>query len=200
MEFALGFLLACTVFHNARSFFKNLASVIGTVGKNFTYAALSDDGISVLADACVTEKLANIAQTCRGFVDTVFAFSRTEGAACNNNLGKRRSKQSVRIVKIHGNFAVGQRLALFRPAENKVIDSFAAQRTCILLAQNKAKSVRNVAFSATVGTQNTRNSVFENQFGFFCKRFEPADFKLCKLHLKDSLSKMANRMNRSEKL
>ena len=84
--------------------------------------------------------------------------------------------------------------------EYKVIDSFAAQRTCILLTQNKAKSVRNVAFSATVGTQNTRNSVFENQFGFFCKRFEPADFKLCKLHLKDSLSKMANRMSRSEKL
>lgn len=173
MEFALGFLLACTVFHNARSFFKNLASVIGTVGKNFTYAALSDDGISVLADACVTEKLANIAQTCRGFVDAVFAFSRTEGAACNNNLGKWRSKQSVRIVKIHGNFAVGQRLALFRPAENKVIDSFAAQRTCILLAQNKAKSVRNVAFSATVGTQNTRNSVFENQFGFLANDLNP---------------------------
>ena len=78
----------------------------------------------------------------------------------------------ILVVKNQRHFAIAQRFARLRSAENHVLHAGAAQRLGALLTKHPAHRVADIAFSGAVGTANRRNAFVEDDLGPLGKRLE----------------------------
>ena len=134
-------LLACAVFDNARRLFKDTAPVLALLGEDFVDSALADDRIALLAHARIAEKLDDILEPARGFVDVVFALAAAIHAPGNHHLGVIHAQRVILVFKDEGNLAIAHALALLRAVEDDVLHLAAAQRLGALLAEHPAHRV-----------------------------------------------------------
>ena len=78
----------------------------------------------------------------------------------------------ILVIENQGNFAVAQRLARLRSAENHVLHAGAAQGLGTLLAQDPAHRVADIAFSGAIGTDDRRDAFIEDDLCPLGKRLE----------------------------
>ena len=134
-------LLARAVFDNARRLFKNAAPVLALLGEDFVDSTLTDDRIALLAHARIAEKLDDILEPTRGFVDVVFALAAAIHAPGNHHLGVIHAQRVILVFKDEGNLAIAHALALLRAVEDDVLHLAAAQRLGALFAEHPAHRV-----------------------------------------------------------
>ena len=145
--------------------------------EDFVDASLTDNRITVLADARVAEQLDDILQAAGGFVDIVFAFTRAVNAAGNHDLGIIHRQGVILVVKDEGYLAIAHALALLGAAENDVFHLSAAQCLRALFAQHPAHRIGQVGFAASVRPDNTRDAFVKDDHRAFRKRLEAVDFQ-----------------------
>ena len=167
--------LAGLVLDDAGGFLKDLAPVLRAHGEYVVDAALADEGIALLADACIAEKVYNIAQTAGRAVEFVLALAAAVDAAGNLDFGKVHRQRLVLVVERQRHFAKRQAAALFRAVENDILHLRAAQRLGTLLAKHPAHRVGDVGLAAAVRADDAGNPVFKCHLHAVRKGLEPVE-------------------------
>ena len=158
--------------HDAGRVLEDQTPVLALPGKDLVDPALPDDGIAFLADTGVPEQVDHVLQAAAAPVQEIFALSAPVHPAGHHDLGVLQGEGMVLVVKNQGYFAVAQRLARLRAAEDHVLHAGAAQGLGALLAQYPAHRVADIAFSGAVGTDNRRYAFIEDDLGPLGKRLE----------------------------
>ena len=160
------------IFHDACRFFENTAAVITFCAQNLINTALSDDGISFSANACIHEQFLNILQSAGSTIDTVFTFTGAEHPSGHLHFTVIQRQFTVLIIDQNGNFRKAQCLSIFRTGKDDILHLIAAQTFCTLFPQYPANSIGNITLAAAIWANDCRHTGIEFQFYFFRKGFE----------------------------
>lgn len=174
---ALCVLFPVAEFGNTCGLFKNFAAVGRFECKNLVDAALPDVGIALAAKAGVHEQFIDVLETGKLLVDIIFAFSGTEIAAGNHDLGRLDAKAGVGIVEHECRFGVADSGAFGCTAEDHVLHLRTAQRAGALLAEHPADSVGYIRFSAAVRADNGSTVAAELQKRLIREGLEALDLQ-----------------------
>ncbi|OPZ22768.1 MAG: hypothetical protein BWZ10_00269 [candidate division BRC1 bacterium ADurb.BinA364] len=182
LELAQSLGAADFVFGNPRRFLEQIAALRRLGVDDRIDLALFQNRIAVGADSGVDEQIRNVAQPAGRLVQQILALAVGEEAARDRHLGKIDRQSAILVVD--GQRDLGQALRLERraAAENDVRHARTAQTAGALLAQDPANGVENIAFSATVGSDNDRNARLKLQRGFRAKGFESLQFEPFEKH------------------
>ena len=172
---ALGVQFAGLVLDDARRLLEDLAPVLRAHGEDVVDAALTDEGIALLADARIAEKVHDVAQAAGGAVELVFALAAAVDAAGDFDFGKIHRQRLVLVVERQRHFAKRQAAALLRAVEDDVLHLRAAQRLGALLAQHPAHRIGDVGLAAPVRADNAGDAVFKCHLHAVRKGLEPVE-------------------------
>lgn len=156
----------------ARRFLENRASVLRLGVHNLVDSALTDNRIAFLCRARAVQKSRKDFHARGLAVKLILAFAVAVKPSCHFHFVAVYVKDAVGVVEGERNLAKGHLPSFIGAAENDVKHLRAAHHFSRLLAENPADSVRNVAFAAAVGADNTRYSLTERYGGFIRKGFK----------------------------
>ena len=182
LELFVRFLLAGLELDDTGGLFKDLPPVLAPAGKNFINTPLADDGIALLADAGVAEKIDDVLQAAGGTVEVIFAFTVAVHPTGDHHLGKVHVQGAVIVFKDEGNLAIAEGLALLGAVENHIGHAGAAQGFGGLLPQHPAHGVADIAFSRAIGPDNAGNPFAKHNFRALRKGLEPIQLQLLQPH------------------
>lgn len=174
---ALRLVFADLVFDDARRLFKHLTAIFGFGGEDLVDPALTDQRITLLANARIPEQIDDIPQAAGGLVQLIFAFAVAIDAPGYAHLGEIHRQRPVLVLKRQRYLAVSQPLALFRSAEDNILHAPAAQAARALLAQHPAHGVGYVRFAASVRPDDAGDPLVKDDLRAVCERLEAVDLQ-----------------------
>ena len=175
--------LAAFVFDNTGSLIEEFAPVFRFVGQNFIDLALSDDGVAFLADSGVIKQLIDITQSALYAVQQIFALAGPVDSSGNRDFLVIHGKLVVRIVQRNCHIGKAQRFSQLCSGKNNILHGCAAQLFDALFSEHPADRVRDIALSASVRSDDPRDSVVELKPHFVRKGFESLYFNALKIHV-----------------
>ena len=149
-QLAQRLLLARTILRNTRCFLKEHAAILWATVKDVVQSVLTDDAHAVMADARIRKELVDILDAAARIIEIHLAVAVSIEAALDHNLIIVNRKHLVRIVKDEDDLRHAESTACGGAGKDDVLGAQTAQHANILLAENPANSVRNIAFSAAV--------------------------------------------------
>ena len=84
----------------------------------------------------------------------------------------------VAVVKGNGNIGKSQRFSRLRTGEDNILHIAPSELFGALLAKNPADRIAYVAFSASVRSYDSGNSVMKFEIDFLCKGLKPLHFNV----------------------
>ena len=160
-QFSHRFLLARPIFCDACSLLKKYTAILGTTVKDVIQSILSDDAHAVVPDPRICKELIDVLDAAARVIQIYFTVTVSIEAALDNDLVIVNGKLLVRIVKDKYDLGNTERASCGRASEDDILGTQPAQHTNILFAKNPADGVRDIAFSATVWSDNSRDSLIE---------------------------------------
>ena len=148
---------------DAGGFFEHGATIFRTTAQDQVDLALLHDGIAAATDARVHEKVVDVPQAARRFVEQVFAFSIAEDPARHANFLVVRAEVLRASAEGEGNFRHADRRARVRAAEDNIRHLATTQGLRRLFAQAPADGVKDVRFAATVRTDHRSDAFVKFQ-------------------------------------
>ena len=186
-ELALDLALLRLELHDARRLFKDGAAVLGLGVHDLLDLALPDDGVALFPDADAVQKRDDVFEAAGLHIEQILALARTVQAAGHGDFVVLDVEHSVRVVEYQRDFAVRERTARLRAAENDVLHGRAAQGLGGLLAEHPTHRVGNVALAAAVGSDDDGNAVVEFNGGLVREGLEPHKLHFLEIHGCDSI-------------
>ena len=168
---------------NAGGFIEKLPAVLRLVGQDPVDLALTDDGIAFLADAGIVEHLIDIPQPAGQAVDHVFALTAAVKTPGYCDLVIRDRQDMVRIVQRNRHIGKAQGPPQLGAGKNDILHGMSPQLFDLLLAQNPADRVGDIALAAAVGADDGRDPVMEFELYFVCEGFKSLYFYTFKIHI-----------------
>ena len=187
LDALLGVQLPGLVLDDARGLLEHLAAILAFGGQDLVDAALTDQGIAVLADAGVPEQVHDVPQTAGRAVDLVLAVAVAIHPAGDGNLGKVNGEGVVLVLKDQRHLAVGEAAAALGAIEDDVLHLRAAQALGTLLAQHPAHRVGDVALAAAVGTHHAGDAVLKGDLHVVREGLEAVEDEFLQSQFIDSL-------------
>jgi hypothetical protein len=179
LELSQGFLLLRFETRDSGGLFEYHPAVIGLTGDDLRNIPLGHDAVTASAHSRSHEKLLDILQTARDFVDEIFASAIPEHPPCHCHLVKRHVDSCrlevlrIDIAYCQGNFGHAQWLSIVGAVENNIGHFSAPKRLGRLLAQYPADRVRDVRFPTAVRSDNCRDARNKIKRRLVCERLKP---------------------------
>ena len=185
IHLAFGGALAQLELADARGLFDHRAAILGLGGDDEADAALLDDRVRALPDACAQEKVRDVEETDRRAVDEVVAVALAIETPGHLNL---------RVIAVVGwgepiSIVEGQRdlgepvgSPTFGAAEDDVLHVLATEARWRLLAHAPLDGVHDVGLAATIGPDDTGDVMVEMDRRRIDEGFEANDLELLDLH------------------
>ena len=170
------------VFRDARRLLENRPPILGARRQDHVDLALLHDRIRRAADARVHEKLLDVLQPARRFVQQVFAAAVLENTPRDRHVMPVQPELLLAFGKGHRNLRHPDSGARIRAAENHVRHFAAAQRLRRLLAQHPAHGVEHVRFAAPIRPDHRSHAAMEFHLGFRGERLEAEEFEGLEIH------------------
>ena len=170
------------VFRDARRLLENRAPVLRSRRQDHVDLALLHDRIRRAPDARVHEKLLDVLQPARRFVQQILAPAVLENAARDRDLMPVQPELLLTFGKGHRNLRHPDARARIRAAENHVRHFAAPQRLGRLLAQHPPHGVEHVGFSAPVRPDHCGHAAMKFHLGFGGERLEAEEFERLEIH------------------
>ena len=139
---------------------------------NAVNLTLSNHRIAVAAKTGIKKKLGDIAQTHGRLIELIFALAGSVVTTGNRHLVAVESKPSVSVVDGERNLGKALRLSVRCAVKNQPFHAGAAKRPGGLFPQDPANRVRDIAFSASVRTDDSRHTIVKGQRRPVRKGFE----------------------------
>ena len=149
-EFAQGFLLLRFELGDAGRLFEDRTAIFRTTAQDQVDLALLHDGVAAATDAGIHEKVVDVAQPARRFVEQVFAFAVAEDPARHAHFLVIRAEMLRTTAECEGNLRHANCRAGVRAAEDDIRHFAAAQRFRRLLTQAPADGIKDVRLAAAV--------------------------------------------------
>ena len=180
-ELFLRLFLLVPVFGNAGRLFEHGAALLALAGDDLRDLPLPDDGIAVPPDACIHEKLMDVLETDRLFVDEILGIACPVEPPGHGDFvigsGQTDSVSGIRIVEGDGHLRESHLFPGFRSPEDDVLHPASAEILGGDLPEHPLHGVRDVGFSGPVGADDNRQTGVEGQFRLIREGFEPLHFQ-----------------------
>ena len=162
--------------------------VIRFAGDKLGDVPLRHDAVAGAAHAGAHEKLLNVPQSTRNFVDEILAAPVPKNAARDGHLVVRQIHPGrLELLGIdppdrQRHLGHAQRLALVGAIENDIGHAGTSQCLGRLLPQNPAQCIRHIRFAATVRPHNRRHAWLKIERRLVRERFEAQGREILQIH------------------
>ena len=194
LELTLCLVLFVAVFCNTRSILKHAAAFLALTGYHLGDTSLTDDGVTVTANARIHKELVDILQTNTLAVDEVFTVARAIVTAGDRNLivGAIQFCKFSAVIEGDRYLGVSHGATAVGTAKDNVLHFATAQALGRDFAKYPTHSVGNVRFTRAVRAYDDRNAVvlsnvfrqqvnlglgFKHELGLIGERFEALHFQ-----------------------
>ena len=118
----------------------------------------------------------NVFQSAGYIIEPVFTFTALIIFSGNRYRIELGRQQVLRIFKRETHFCQTTGTPGFTAVEHQAFQVFTTQVTDLVFADYPANTINDIAFAATIRTNNTGNAFIEMQYGFIGKTFKSFDF------------------------
>ncbi len=165
------------VAHDARRLLEEEAPRVVLVREHLIDLLTLDHGVAGGAEAGAAEEVLDVLQPARHAVDAELALARTENSPRDLDLRVLGRQCAVVVVEVERNLRHPHRLVEAAPLKDHVLDLLAAKMPRVLLAENPAERVRDVALAAAVRTDDGGDAARERHLGPVHERLEAVEFE-----------------------
>ena len=160
-QFAQSFLLPRAVLRDARRLLEEHTALLGTTVQDVIQSILSDDAHAIVPDSRIRKELIDVLDTAARIIQIDFAVAVSIKTTLHDDLIVVDGQFLIRIVKDQHNLGNTECTSGGRARKNNVLRAQPAQHTNILLAQNPANGVRNIAFAAPIRSNDCSDPLIE---------------------------------------
>ena len=171
-ELLLGEGLPALELHDADGLIEEVTTLLRLTGEDLVDLALSDDGVAVLTDTGIVEKLVDVLQTTLRAVQHVLRLARAVETTGNRHLVVIDIQDAVRIIEGDRHEGRALRAAKLRAGEDDILHGASTQLLHLLLTEYPAHRVGDVRFSRAVRADDARDALTEIQDGLVRKGLE----------------------------
>ena len=171
-ELLLGEGLPALELHDADGLIEEVTTLLRLTGEDLVDLALSDDGVAVLTDTGIVEKLVDVLQTTLGSVQHVLGLARAVEATGNRDFVVIDVQDAVRIIEGDRHKGRALRAAKLCAGEDDILHGASTQLLHLLLTEYPAHRVGDVRLSGAVRADDARDALTEIQDGLVRKGLE----------------------------
>ena len=162
-ELLLGEGLPALELHDADRLIEEVTTLLRLTGEDLVDLALSDDGVAVLTDTGIVEKLVDVLQTTLGAVQHVLGLARAVETTGNCHLVVVDIQDTVGIIEGDRHEGGALRAAKLRAGEDDVLHGASTQLLHLLLTEYPAYRVGDVRLTGAVRADDARDALTEIQ-------------------------------------
>ncbi len=169
-------------FRDAGRFLENRAPVLRLRAEDQVDLPLLHDRVGAAADARIHEKIVDVAQPARSFVQQILGSAVAENTPRDADFVPFHAEFLFTFGEGHRHFCHAESLPGVSSGKNHVGHFASAQRLGRLLAKDPADRIEDVRFAASIRADDGSDAFVKIQDGFRCERFETEEFERLKIH------------------
>ena len=155
------FLLACPIFRDTCGFLKEHTTILRAAVKDVIQSILPDNTHAVMPDSRVRKEPINVLDAAARIVQIDLTVAVPVEAALHDNFVIVNGQLLICIVKDQYDLGNAECAAYSRSGKDDVLGAQPAQHTNILLTENPADGIGNIAFAAPIRSHDGSDSLIE---------------------------------------
>ena len=170
--------LAVAIETHARRFLEQLASVVGSIGKQCVNHPRFDYHTGIGAESGAPNHVVDVTQAAGSAIEEIIAFAGATQSSRYHHFAERNVERTIVILEMQRDFSDVHGAPRGRSLEDHLFHLRAAQGPGALLAEYPAHGIGDVGFSAAVGAHYRGDTGLEHHFDAVSERLEPVNLEL----------------------